>query len=161
MQNVSLTFGPHIWVWIHPQKFMNLYSINPSTNKCLMKLTCARLSLSLQHWKNSGEKNRYNSYSLKSIVGWERIIKQVFTNWFCNNVKDRWSGIGFYPPCKLGIQSITVSWMLAENVRILGQRQKTMTHSTASRRSFSMWVNFTCPQFPHRWCNGLRWMLCM
>lgn len=70
-------------------------SIHHPTNACwsFYKLS----ALGTQLWK--GQMQIF-SPKIHSLVG-KRNIKEIITNWFCDNIKDYWSEIGCYPPYKL------------------------------------------------------------
>lgn len=56
----------------------------------------------------------------------------------------------FYPTCQFTSKHVKVSWMLAEDTRLLG-KDKGFHYSQRSRQhEFNVHINSLCPQVPRR-----------
>ena len=79
-----------------------------------------------------------------------------------NHVSQTVKGLKFYPPCKAASQPATVSWMLVEDVGLLGQGQRTVYYSEQQQqldRVLAMLSGFLEPQFSQ--CAATRARRCL
>lgn len=98
-------------------------------------------ALGKQLWKGQ---TQILSPKIHSLVG-NRNIKEIITNWFCDNIKDYWSEIGCYPPYKLCKSTRYYCFMdVGRRLETSGPETKDcITHSTASSLS-----QFPLPSVP-------------